>query len=218
MPVYRKGKKARVRKEGKRVIRMGGRRVYSRRQEWALESTQFGVIRFLFPLIFGAGHDVVIERYKAKGSPVVVLDWGCGKGVAANGIAQHYGPLAKVYAYSADSYPEWDTIHADESKPRPKFIHETQLGLLRYFKNGSIDLIYSYAGLTHLAGMREPTREAMNYFDGLLEKVSKGGKIVFDTELTHPNFATNFEAAFKKYFSEKASLFIEGKAVYITKK
>ncbi len=90
----------------------------------------------------------------------------------------------------------------------------------RYFKNGSVDLIYSYLGLTHLFPFTIRTNNAMmkdatEYIQKLVQKLSFEGKLIFGTSTEH-NQQEIFLALRKSL--EKADVIIEGKYICITKK
>ncbi|MCX6802763.1 MAG: class I SAM-dependent methyltransferase [Candidatus Diapherotrites archaeon] len=100
--------------------------------------------------------------------PVVVLDWGCGRGVATEEIAKKFGRAVRVYGFADIAHDEW-------AKSRNvKYIHGVAEDLSRYLKNGSVDLLYSHTGLWHLSN-EFPANLAK-----LLPKLAVGGKLVTD--------------------------------------
>lgn len=133
----------------------------------------FSTIAETFPRVFGQGEDDFIsQRFLEKRKPVVVLDWGCGTGLAASEIAKKYEGKARVYGFSKDSYKEWGGIQ------NVKLIHATAEDLLRYLKDNSVDLIYSYIGMAHYPIAAFDPEALPNYLEKLGRKVSSGGKIV----------------------------------------
>ncbi len=213
MPVYRGGKGAmKLPKEKRRLLRkevsrVGGRRVYSRRQNWAVKNTPLKEIKNFFPYIFSPVRkraSFIEGRFREKGKPVVVLDWGCGKGRAAGELKKELGETVQVYGFSKDSYPEWRGAQG------VKFIHATKDDLLRYLKDGSVDLIYSMLGLEYLAH----EKELIPHIAQLLPKLSKGGKIVF----SKPGESHRILSELTELLGEKASITLSDKSFYITKK
>jgi len=73
----------------------------------------------------------------------LVVDWGCGEGIALEQLATEFDN-ARCYGYSHTFYGNWG-----DSK-RVKYIHAPSGTLARYLPNDSVDLIYSFNGLSHL--------------------------------------------------------------------
>ncbi len=46
------------------------------------------------------------KKFVEKRRPVIVLDWGCGKGPAISGLASQYSGKVEAFGYSKDSYTE----------------------------------------------------------------------------------------------------------------
>ncbi len=119
MPVF--GKKSKVREQNpdmhdefleKRVSRFNRKREYVQRQRYPMERTSFLWIKeVVFPYLFSKSPSEPSEsffskRLKEKKQPLVVLDWGCGKGQAIDELAK--GQPVHAYGYSVDSYKEWN--------------------------------------------------------------------------------------------------------------
>lgn len=188
MPVF--GKKSKVREQNpdmhdefleKRVSRFNRKREYVQRQRYPMERTSFLWIKeVVFPYLFSKSPSEPSEsffskRLKEKKQPLVVLDWGCGKGQAIDELAK--GQPVHAYGYSVDSYKEWN------NSKNTKFIHSTNEDLLRYFKDGSIDIIYSYLAMAHMFSKSIESRKskrAINHICSLTRKLSKGGILGFD--------------------------------------
>ncbi|MDO8625491.1 MAG: class I SAM-dependent methyltransferase [Candidatus Diapherotrites archaeon] len=113
----------------------------------------------------------VSSRNKLLKRPVVVLDWGCGRGDAITEIGSTFGESVKAIGFGKDIYPEWN------HNPNATFIAATKEDLFRYLKNGSVDLIYSSIGLKHILF---PPADAVQYIGRLCEKLAPGGALVFD--------------------------------------
>jgi ubiquinone/menaquinone biosynthesis C-methylase UbiE len=173
MPVYRKGRKVTAEKV---LIRpdFNRKRMSERRWLWAFEQ---GSLRDMenalrFPI---KKH---VKQLAKKTNPVVV-DWGCGWGNAAAELAAAE-PKAKVYGFSRDSYGNWNTIingnknEGKEPLQNVKFIHAVANDFFRYFKNNSIDLIYSRLGIKHVLIQGE-------YIKRMIPKLKIGGIIITDT-------------------------------------
>ena len=141
-----KGRKGRERKTllEKEIIRPGEEKRKYRKRGWYIRTRSSSKrLRSYFPLLF-KGKDFIQERFDKKGEPVIVLDWGCGRGNTITGFAKEYDSKIKAYGFSKDSYKEWQKID------NVKLIHSTDMNLLRYLKNNSVDLIYSRFGLYHM--------------------------------------------------------------------
>ncbi|MFH1234211.1 MAG: methyltransferase domain-containing protein [Candidatus Diapherotrites archaeon] len=209
MPVFRKGRisAAKAKLLRKEVVRAGGKRVYRKRKKWPIKDTPFKKIKQQFPLVFcplGERGTFIDERVRETGRPAIVVDWGCGKGRAAGELAKEYGDKARVYGYSKDSYPEWRDIDG------VKFIHSTKEDLLRYLKDGSVDLIYSYIGLEYLFATLDICPP---HIEQLLSKLSEGGKIVFTGAGSGPLRISEMD----RILRGKAFVSLSDGSVYITK-
>ncbi|VVB75498.1 Uncharacterised protein [uncultured archaeon] len=85
----------------------------------------------------------LISGVGKKGRTPVVVDWGCGAGVALEELASSC-KQAKFYGFSNQAYPSWDT-----KQTNVRLIHAQEKDFKRYFKKNSADLIYSNFGLWH---------------------------------------------------------------------
>src|SRR3989344_241833 len=132
MPRYGKTGRGRRVEKGRRK-HTGGRPL----EEWCVTNTPIILIEMF------AKYDIRkhIKTIAKKRRPMVV-DWGCGIGNAIAEIAAEI-PKTRCYGFSADSYTEWN------HKKGVKFIHATGEDFSKYFKDGSIDVLYSHLGLLH---------------------------------------------------------------------
>jgi SAM-dependent methyltransferase len=127
------------------------------------------------------------KRHAETRKPVVILDWGCGRGRAITTLARLHGKKANCYGYGDQDYPQW------RKNPRVKFIKNTYDRLLRYFPDASVDLIFSRLGLSHLVSVRHTKAtitgpEFLDYIEKLSFKLKPGGVLVFSpTPLTSAN-------------------------------
>ncbi|QQR92322.1 MAG: hypothetical protein IPJ89_04165 [Candidatus Iainarchaeum archaeon] len=126
------------------------------------------------------------KRFRKTGKPAVVVEWGCRSGQAIDYLTHQYGDRIQAYGYSIQSHPEW------EHNSRVKFIWNDPFKMLRYFKKGSVDLIYSRFGLFQFFPQMHGTRAsdpvtanpslAIDYIHRLGERLRVGGVLV-----THVN-------------------------------
>lgn len=209
MPIFRKGRISKKQEAllGKEIHREYGPRQYKERAPWLIEETPFAKIKQIFAPIFlpiGGGKSFIDEMFEIKGNkPVVVLDWGCGGGRTAGEVAKEFGEKVKVYGFANESYRQWAEI------PNVKFIHATKEDLPRYLKNGSVDLIYSHAGLSNLVERGELAK----HLSDLMPKLPKGGKIVFTLSTT----SFNVVGEVQKALAGKASVAVIGNLLFISK-
>lgn len=166
MPVYKKGKRKVV--EQRKIIRekqkrnkQQSKRVLIDDPGWAIRRTPLKHIerRLKFPI-----SNYVRDICKRAGNPIVI-DWGCGEGVAINEIARKF-PKAGCYGFSDVSYKNWNKVK------KVKFIHATANDFFRYFKNESVDLVYSFLGLDFIE------IRFKKYIENIVPKLKVGGKIV----------------------------------------
>lgn len=104
-------------------------------------------------------------RKKFKDKNFIVVDWGCGKGQAITDLASEF-PNARAYGFSKHAYPEMKT------NEHVKFIHGEETVFKRYFKNDSVDYMYSNLGLFHV----KP--DPLKYVIRILPILKKGGILV----------------------------------------
>lgn len=172
MPIYGKGRTTRARKSYPVDIMLitrgqGGKRRLVGTCGWDVHRSTIAEIEKT------SGYPIRKELWKKfnkTGKPLSVLDWGCGNGRAATELAKEFGSALRVYGCGDEFYKEWvqnSSVH---------FIHETAYDSLRYFKNNSLDLVYSHYALHYL-------REALpEYINKLAPKLKKGGKIIIAGE------------------------------------
>lgn len=170
MPVYKHGTKIGAEKRIE-FCRPNIKRKFKARRRWGDENSSLRAIEW--DLSFRITEHVA---ELAKKSTTVVVDWGCGKGAAiAELVAQI--PKSRGYGFSGDSFREWNEIlngnKAKKIKPATNvtFIHADANDFFRYFRNNSIDVLYSHLGLEHLDNQLE-------YLKRLISKLKKGGIIV----------------------------------------
>jgi len=180
MPVYKTGRKVKLEKVVKRT-RATARRVFGKPRYWLENNTAVKLIEWMlrYPV-----KDHVAKL--AKRTKPVVVDWGCGGGAAAAEVAKTVQE-SKVYGFSANSHKDWNTIiNGDKKKgikpvKNVKFIHADAEDFFRYFKDNSIDFLYSRLGICHLDSQAE-------YLKRLVPKLKPGGIIVTDTGSGVKNF------------------------------
>jgi len=181
MPIYRTGKF--VTKE-QRITALTGHKKRSFIKKSFLNLVQNAPLEFVesnlsFPI---KSH---VKNLARKINPVVV-DFGCGKGQASAEIAKDV-PKSRVYGFSDTSYRNWNRIiNGNTEKGVPprhniKFIHAEAKDFPRYFKDNSIDIVYSHLGLMH-------TPNQMEYLRQLIPKLKKSGIIVTDIDWDIQNF------------------------------
>ncbi|MDO8538629.1 MAG: class I SAM-dependent methyltransferase [archaeon] len=96
----------------------------------------------------------------------IIVDWGCGKGTALWHLSALF-PNAKYFGLSDIRYIEWN------KKEAINFIQAVEQDFSRYFKDGTIDLLYSNWGLENL-----PPQQTKKIINKLVPKLKIGGKIV----------------------------------------
>ncbi len=185
MPVFGKGR------AGKRVVEReilrireisgsGSTRRYLPQEKYGATTTSLNEIRQLFHLLFSPKKPFSIPRQlKIRQRPLVVVDWGCGTGRAISSLAIKFKENVHAYGFSKDSYKEWEDVR------EAKLIHAPAEDFFRYFKDESIDALYSHLGLVHMAplgfdvdyGLRT---KAIDYIAKVFRKISRGGLIAFD--------------------------------------
>ncbi|MDO8427619.1 MAG: class I SAM-dependent methyltransferase [Candidatus Diapherotrites archaeon] len=167
MPVFGKGRTQRkgptIRKDHNEIAR-------KLKKERTVRETKKGII---WEFSHGSLSDVIkhlnypiqehIEHLLKRRKNPVIVDWGCGAGTAITTLAQQF-PKARCYGFGDQRHPEWKT------NEHAKLIWAPAEDFRRYFKDNSIDFMYSHLGLTHL---HNPV-----YVIGLLKKLRTGGTLV----------------------------------------
>lgn len=182
MPVYgknppRKKKPGRILESNIRVMKLRGKRFYFKDFKWPNENTKLAEVEK--NLMFGLRRDIA-KRIKSGQKPNV-LEWGCGTGRAIGWLGRRYNGRINAYGYSDMVYKGW------QNKKYVKFIHATKEDLLRYFKNNSIDVIYSHLGLRYL------DTELPSYIRTLLPKLRVGGILLSEIPQLHLLFPASIE-------------------------
>ena len=107
--------------------------------------------------------EFIKNKYAAGNNKPVVVDWGCGSGCAIQQIARQI-PKAKCIGFSEKRYLEWNK-HSDA-----EFIQAVEKDFFRYFKDNSIDFLFSHLGIEHLKNPAE-------YVQKIIPKLKVGGTI-----------------------------------------
>ncbi len=81
-------------------------------------------------------------------------------------LREKFGENVAVYGYSDCSYKEW------RNNRWVKFVHAPTEDSLRYFKDNSLDMVFSHLGLVHLE------KKLPAYLEGLAKKLKVGGRII----------------------------------------
>jgi trans-aconitate methyltransferase len=110
--------------------------------------------------------------------PLAVLDWGCGDGATIEEVARRFPTGVHAYGYDHHSHAPW------LKSENVKYIHQDAAGMPRYIKKGSMDLIYSHYGLTHLL-VEMPVQEGIRYLSGLVAKLKPGGLFAMNIDNGH---------------------------------
>lgn len=111
------------------------------------------------------------DRAQKKGHPTVALDWGCENGRAIRELARELGSEIRGYGYGRENYSEWN------EDPHVSFIQESKEKMLRYFKDGGVDIIFSHSGLHQIR--KENPLDLPRYLKKLTRKLAPGGLILF---------------------------------------
>jgi len=153
---------------------MRGKRKFIKRRSWGSE----GVLIEDTEFVLGVPLQKQVANRCKTGNPVVV-EWGCGRGHSIADLARN-NPRAKLYGFSKESYREWNKLlnkdpkNAKKQNTNLKFIHAEADDFFRYFKDNSIDIMFSKLGLCHLANFSQYLRE-------VVPKLKVGGIIITDT-------------------------------------
>lgn len=132
-----------------RVTQVGNRLRWSVHGGWGFRKTSLLYINSSM----GLKPTWQIERVIAKkiskytpNKPLVVVDWGCGSGVAAEQLQTIFkrAPV-KVIGYSDVSYPDWEA-----ARKQIDIIWTPKEHLPRFFRKTKIGVVYSHLGLMHL--------------------------------------------------------------------
>jgi len=215
MPVFRKGRitPAQERLLEKKIVRAKGKkRKFWKREKWGAERTFFERLKLLFPSIFRPfiGENFIDRRFRETGRQQVVLDWGCAKGRTIGELASELGDKVHAYGFSRDSYRQWKDVDG------VKFIHSTKEDLLRYLKDGSVDLTFSFSAIENLfeIELNSKSRKGISYIQKLVPKLAKGGRIVFEPfTYTGPKVID----AIRRALDGKAEVEFSGRVLTITK-
>ena len=143
----------------------------------------------------------LIKLVKASHQKPVVVDWGCGKGIAITELAEKIRQ-AQCFGFSKEFYEDWT------GNNRVKFIHGVAEDFLRYFKNNSIDVAYSFFGLLHSSG--NPRTVLRNVLQ-VISKLKVGGKLIMEKSRTLEPML------FEKLDAAKFEISCEGAAMVITR-
>lgn len=135
---------------GTRVVktRRGYGRKYVKRRKWNYETSALVDVEDTLKFRISK---FISKKLREKKSPygvskVVVVDWGCGNGTALQDLQRKFGDSVSLFGISVDSYAEWKEPGAIT------FLQRNAKNSWRYFKPGSVDLMYSHFGLIHFEG------------------------------------------------------------------
>ena len=193
MPIYGKGK---PKKKGFRVVNSEVKRksrferqFFPRKAAYRYEHSHLSEVekKLGFPL---KKRIAAMIRFAPKGYKPVVVDWGCGGGKAAISLGNRFGESARIYGFSHLAYRTW------LSNDKVKFVHAPAEDFKRYFKENSVDLIYSHFGLYH--------QPSQSYLRELARTLRSGGKIVANVPGGYSQIAD----------IQRDSTFVEGKGKY----
>jgi len=164
MPVFGKGRSKRPNRPAheKLIERKLGKRIIERRQPWGVRASDLETVQRNLGFNF---IEEIKQRLK-KQETVNVLDWGCGAGTAISELGAKFPKKVKAYGCSDTAYSDW------KGKRLAKFIHATKEDALRYFKDKSLDIIYSHYGLLYV--------KETDYAVRLAQKLKVGGILVMD--------------------------------------
>lgn len=182
MPVYGKGRTGKKNSAtGLKIIRLPikgkkiKKRVFKRRSKWTEINNPLREINKTM------GINLIIETknlFKQKKRKVVVVDWGCGTGKAITELAAKCQKEANCYGFAQDSYREW------KESLSVKYIQAEAWDFPRYFKDNSIDLMFSFSAFE----LNEPTLHGpwpyigtdaylVKYLEKIKSKFEIGGKL-----------------------------------------
>ena len=175
MPVYKTRSKKKIMLASVRRISGNRRRIFAKRRKWDTVGNNIEQVELHlgFPI-----QKHVAELCKTK-KPTVV-EFGCAKGFSTADVARQ-NTSARVYGFSAESYRMWDRLLNKDpltNKPNPKlkFVHGEASDFGRYFRNNSVDLLYSKSGLLHVP-------DQIAYLKTLVPKLTVGGVLITDLNL-----------------------------------
>ena len=185
MPLYGKGRMGRH--DEHYLPKKGfGKIIVRRKPEKRIEHrTEFGEWKqFSSPLSrvsTNLGTDIagwVRQRFEHTRRPLTVLDWGCGDGKTIEQVTQRFPGIVHAYGYDHRSYAPW------LASKNVKYIHQDPGRMPRYIKKGSMDLIYSHYGITHLL-QEMRTQDGIEYLHTLVEKLRPGGLFAMNMDAKH---------------------------------
>ena len=114
----------------------------------------------------------ILERRRLHPDrPVTLLEWGPGKGVAIKQLAERLkraglSEAVSLFVFADQYYREW------EDMPGPvTFVLDRADRLPSYFKEGEIDLMISYFGVTSLRG------DYARHMNGLASRIAADGEV-----------------------------------------
>jgi len=151
--------------EEDRIMRLSGKRIFVDGMPWPSTHTSIDIVERACGPIRKALHERIASGEKRP----VVLDWGCGDGLAATRIAEEFQG-ARVVGFSNQFYEAW------RNNEKVSFIHALADDLPRYFADNSIDIVYSRLGLAHLNYSGQESQ-----INSLLRKLRPGGTIFVDS-------------------------------------
>lgn len=112
-------------------------------------------------------HDLVHAR-AVDGVKPVVVDWGCGSGRAIEELGLATKGVARCLGVSDESFVEWN------GRAGVEFIHASTGSWARFFKPGSIDVLFSHHGFEHVLSEKGAHEFAVRVFDAV-KRLKPGG-------------------------------------------
>ncbi len=111
------------------------------------------------------------KNHKEHGAPLVILDWGCGRGFLLNDIyrwaKQNGFTNILLFGLSDQYYAEWEVGFEGIT-----YIWDDSRNIDKYFEHNSIDLLITSTALTHSMRLK-PLTTAVHLLD--LNKITKSG-------------------------------------------
>lgn len=116
------------------------------------------------------------QRINTQSSPLRYLDWGCWDGRAVEEVSHQFGSRVRVFGFDIQSFKSWPDSNV-------QYIHRDPWRFLRYFKDGTLDLITGHYSIGHFLNENGKSR-ASEYVTNLSKKLRPGGLLVFNTQHT----------------------------------
>jgi len=188
MPIYRKGRLPKRIPDERALIKpgVGRKRIIGKRGiRYGNENTSIEEIESAL------GYN--IRRKIARDRKPIVVDWGCGKGRSIAEIAQQFRN-ARCYGFSNQFYRSW----LQNKESGAMFIYSDATRFNKYFKDNSINVIYSHYGLNYADWLEYRLVDYLH--EHVVPKLKKGGVLVFnlDVDMVGRKFVDDLKAWEKK--------------------